>query len=114
MIGRTSLASLPSLREYTSHRVSSFDVTGGNADSWQIQSGERRVLAEIAGPGCIKHIWTTLGVPRQDYFRRIVLRIYWDGCAEPSVEAPIGDFFGMGHGMCKNFVTAFAGESDAA
>jgi len=106
MIGRTSLASLPSLREYTSHRVSSFDVTGGNADSWQIQSGERRVLAEIAGPGCIKHIWTTLGVPTQDYFRRIVLRMYWDGSDEPSVEAPIGDFFGMGHGMSKNFVSA--------
>ena len=105
MIGYTSLASLPRLRDYTSHRISSFDETGGNRDAWQIKSGERIVLANIDGPGCIKHIWMTLGIPREDYTRRIVLRFYWDGAAEPSVECPIGDFFGLGHGVRKNFIT---------
>jgi len=106
MIGPTSLASLPKLREYTSHRISSWDATGGNEDWWIIPAGERKVLAEINGPGCIKHIWSTLGIPNEDYCRRIVIRIYWDDCPEPSVECPIGDFFGLGHGMRKNFVTA--------
>ena len=105
MIGQTSLSSLPLLRDYKSLRISSYDKTGGNADAWRIAPGEKRVLAEINGPGCIKHIWTTLGLPKEDYCRRIVLRMYWDGCPEPNVESPIGDFFGLGHGMRKNFIT---------
>ena len=105
MIGQTSLASLPSLRDYASHRISSWDQTGGNYDLWNIKGGEKRVLAEINGPGCIKHIWMTLGIKAEDYCRRIVLRMYWDDCAEPSMECPIGDFFGLGHGMRKNFIT---------
>ncbi|KYH40673.1 MAG: hypothetical protein AYL32_010290 [Candidatus Bathyarchaeota archaeon B26-2] len=105
MIGWSSLASLPYLRDYRSRRVSSYDKTGGNRDFWRIDGGDRRVLAEIEGPACIKHIWMTLGIPREDYLRRIVLRFYWDGCSEPSVECPIGDFFGLGHGIRKNFVS---------
>lgn len=105
MIGMTSLGSLPVLRDYISRRISSYDVTGGNQDVWQIQAGEKRILAEINGPGCIKHIWMTLGIPSEDYCRRIILRCYWEGNMKPSVEVPIGDFFGMGHGMRKNFIT---------
>jgi len=54
MIGQTSLSSLPLLRDYRSLRISSYDKTGGNADAWRIAPGEKRVLAEINGPGCIK------------------------------------------------------------
>jgi hypothetical protein len=105
VIGGTSLASLPKLRDYESKRISSYDTTGGNADSWRIEPGEKKVIADIKGPGCIKHIWMTLGIKKEDYCRRIVLRMYWDNCPEPSVECPIGDFFGLGHGMRKNFIT---------
>jgi len=94
MIGQTSLAWLPTLRDYTSHRISSYDTTGGNADFWRIEAGEKRTLYEIDGPGCIKHLWMTLGIPQEDYCRRIIIRIYWDDCPEPSVECPIGDFLG--------------------
>ncbi len=105
MIGGTGLANLPYLRDYTSHRVSSYDRSGGNDDYWRIEAREKRVLADIKGPGSIKHIWMTLGIPTEDYCRKIVLRIYWDNSQYPSVESPIGDFFGLGHGMRKNFVT---------
>ncbi|MGQ9455747.1 MAG: glycoside hydrolase family 172 protein [Armatimonadota bacterium] len=105
MIGQTSLASLPKLRDYQSKRISSYDTTGGNSDAWRIEPGEKKVLADIQGPGCIKHIWMTLGIKSEDYCRRIVIRMYWDNCPEPSVECPIGDFFGLGHGMRKNFIT---------
>jgi len=46
-------------------------------------------LAEIQGPGAIQHIWMT---PTGDW-RFSILRIYWDGETEPSVQAPVGDFF---------------------
>jgi len=105
MIGMTTLSSLPRLRDCTSHRISTYDVTGGNADYWSIQPGETRTLGEIEGAGCIKHIWMTLGIPQEDYTRRIVLRMFWEGAKQPSVECPIGDFFGLGHGRRKNFVT---------
>jgi len=47
-------------------------------------------LAEIEGPGAIQHIWNTV---HPSWWRRLVLRIYWDGEAAPSVETPLGDFF---------------------
>lgn len=47
-------------------------------------------LAEIEGPGAIQHIWTTV---HPDWWRRLILRVYWDGEATPSIELPLGDFF---------------------
>ena len=89
-------------------RVSSHDVTGGNEDRWTIAPGQTRILADIEGPGCICHLWFTMMNKPQDekyLLRRVILRMYWDGEQTPSVEAPIGDFFGMGHGVSKNFVS---------
>jgi len=58
----------------------------------RIKSGETLTLAEIEGPGAIQHIWMTpTGV-----WRFSILRIYWDDETTPSVECPVGDFFGMG------------------
>jgi hypothetical protein len=51
-------------------------------------------VAEIQGPGAIKHIWMT----PSGNFRFSILRIYWDGEREPSVEVPVGDFFATGLG----------------
>ena len=50
MIGQTSLASLPALRTYKSHRISSWDTTGANTDAWRIEAGEKRVIGQIDGP----------------------------------------------------------------
>ena len=58
----------------------------------RIKPGETFTLAEIAGPGAIQHIWMT---PTGNW-RFSILRIYWDDETEPSVECPVGDFFGMG------------------
>ncbi|AIE88176.1 glycoside hydrolase family 172 protein [Fimbriimonas ginsengisoli] len=104
MLGKTSLGQLPYLRDYTSRRASSYDVTGGNEDWWTIQPGERRTILSANVAGCIRHIWTTVGGD-DGYLRRVVLRCWWDGEDAPSVEAPLGDFFGMGHGVRKNFAS---------
>jgi hypothetical protein len=59
-----------------------------------IEPGRAFTLGEIVGPGAIQHIWMT---PTGNW-RFAVLRMYWDGEAEPSVEVPVGDFFAMGWG----------------
>ena len=51
-------------------------------------------LAEIEGPGVIQHIWITVDPKR---LREIVIRFYWDGETEPSIECPLGDFFCLGN-----------------
>ena len=55
-----------------------------------IESGETFELADIDGPGMIKHIWITDNCPHN---RMLVIRMYWDGSDTPSVEVPLGDFF---------------------
>jgi hypothetical protein len=58
----------------------------------RIRSGQTFTMAEIDGPGAIQHIWMT----PTGKWRFSILRIYWDNETEPSVECPVGDFFGMG------------------
>ena len=60
----------------------------------KIAKGETFTLAEIDGSGAINHIWMT---PTGNW-RFSILRIYWDDEKDPSVECPVGDFFGMGWG----------------
>jgi hypothetical protein len=59
-----------------------------------IQAKQVFTLAEIQGPGAIQHIWVT---PSGDW-RFSILRMYWDGESQPSVEVPVGDFFANGWG----------------
>jgi len=102
LAGQDMLKNLGQKQDYRSRRISSYDRSGGNRDSIVIEPGKTAVLAEIDGPGAIHHVWTTIAA-EPFYGRKIVLRIYWDGEKSPSVEAPIGDFFGVGHGLNRNF-----------
>lgn len=104
MIGRTTLSNIATLRDYKSCRSSSYDTTGCNNDWWDFKPGEKRGLLQTDYPGCVKHIWMTFGGDKL-YMRKLVLRMWWDGEEEPSVEAPLGDFFGMGHARHKPFVS---------
>jgi hypothetical protein len=62
--------------------------------SIKIKAKTTFTLGEIKGPGCIQQIWMT---PTGN-FRHSILRFYWDGETEPSVECPVGDFFACGWG----------------
>ena len=55
-----------------------------------VQPGETFTMADITGPGIIRHIWITDSCPKN---RSLILRMYWDGSDTPSVEVPLGDFF---------------------
>jgi hypothetical protein len=103
-IGDSSLAGLAQLRSgVRRERISSYDRSGGNRDWVVIPANRSQSIAEIQGAGCIKHLWMTLWNPEEAYARKIVLRAWWDGEEQPSIECPIGDFFGIGHGIVKNF-----------
>lgn len=99
------LARIAHITNATSHRISSYDRSGGNHDSIRIPVGEVVELAQIEGSGCITHIWITISSGDPLHRRNMVLRMYWDGQAHPSVESPIGDFFGQGWGMKYNFAS---------
>ncbi len=101
------LAGLEQLKDFQSMRASSSDPDwkNGNADSRSIEPGKTLTLAELHGPGMIVHFWCTIAHPDPFYSRLLTLRIYWDGEMNPSVECPIGDFFGVGQGLDRSFTS---------
>ena len=88
-------------------RISSTDPTGGNRDFLgPIAPGEKRTIAEIKGAGVINHIWITIAPPPGELSRNdIIIRMYWDGNDYPSVESPIGPFFGQGWDEQYNYAS---------
>ncbi len=62
--------------------------------SVRIKAGTTFTLGEIKEPGIIQQIWMT---PTGNW-RKSIIRFYWDGEAEPSVECPVGHFFATGWG----------------
>ncbi len=91
-----------------SRRAGSYDRSGGNADNVSnVADGARVTLMDVKGSGVITHIWITMG-PGPDTLNRndVIIRMYWDGKPYPSVEAPVGAFFGNGWGESYNFVSA--------
>ncbi|QHT60183.1 DUF2961 domain-containing protein [Paenibacillus lycopersici] len=69
------------------------------------RKGETVELLRCDGPGVIRHIWMTIPPGNVDHMRNVILRMYWDDQTHPSVEAPIGDFFGIAHGRQKTMLS---------
>lgn len=70
-----------------------------------IKPGETLQLCDIEGPGTIRHIWlTTRDEPEN--LRSLVIRAYWEGQEHPSIECPLGDFFGFAHGKVMPYFSA--------
>jgi hypothetical protein len=101
---------LPYLKDSKVVQVSSFDSSGGNNDFIAIAPGAKRTIALLQGPGVIVNIWVTIATKEKHFLRSIVLRMYWDDEKTPSVEVPIGDFFGTGFHY-KHYTTPFIGMS---
>ncbi len=90
---------LARLKDYSSFRASSDNrYVFSNDDSKRIMPGETLVLADLAGPGMVTHIWVTIADNEFAWPRLLRLRVYYDGKKTPSVDAPLGDFFAVGHG----------------
>jgi hypothetical protein len=95
---KDSLRTLIEPHDYVQKRISSYDTSGGNADYRGIAPGDTLTVLDQAGPGIITHVWFTLASEETYHLKKLVLRMYWDGEATPSVETPLGDFFGLGLG----------------
>jgi hypothetical protein len=102
-------------QSYKSLKQSSYDRTGGNADRFQIKAGGTQELFSDSGAGVITHIWFTIAAQSMHHLKELVLRMYWDGRAKPSVETPVGDFFGLNLGDYviyeSNFLACSPGRS---
>ncbi len=88
--------------DVVSRQVSSYDTSGGNRDcAVAIPDGSTFTLMDVQGAGMINHIWITIA-PMADELSRndIVIRMYWDGNAFPSVESPFPSHPVKGNPMC--------------
>jgi hypothetical protein len=89
-----------------SARESSWDRSGGNVDARPVSPGMVLELAAIPGAGVIRHFYISIlgtAPDKPDYLQSLVLRAYWDGETAPSIETPVGDFFGQGHARINFF-----------
>ena len=68
--------------------------------------GERIRLGDIAGPGCIRHIWMTFPPAPPAEMRAVWLEVFYDGADQPSISVPALDFFGLAHGRASAFASA--------
>jgi hypothetical protein len=100
------LESLATREDFESHRITSADPTGGNDDARKLEPGGTLVLADIQGPGRIVHFRDNITSKEPHHLQYHVLRMYWDGELQPSVEAPIGDFFCIGFGFSERVSSA--------
>ncbi len=104
------LAFLPAyarLQDYRSLKQSSYDRTGANVDRWPIKPGVTQEVFNAQGPGVITHVWFTISALSLTHLKDLVLRAYWDGNARPSVETPVGDFFGLNLGQYQIYQSAY-------
>jgi hypothetical protein len=97
---------LSRLRTYKSRRSSSWDRSGGNGDSVPVEEGKSVTILDVTGGGVVTHLWFTINSQDAHHLKNLVLRAWWDGESSPSVEAPIGDFFGLGLGEYYTYESA--------
>ena len=104
----TEMLSLSQIKkDVKTKRVGSYDKTGGNGDCLGgIKDGEKITLMDVKGAGVIDHIWITIAPEAAKASRNdIIIRMFWDGNTYPSVESPIGPFFGNGWNETYDVVT---------
>ncbi|HEV8232548.1 MAG TPA: glycoside hydrolase family 172 protein, partial [Thermoanaerobaculia bacterium] len=94
------LSRLPEPKDFKALRSSSNNPDQeSNDDSKRPIPGETITLADLTGPGVVTHIWLTVAANEYGWPRLLRLRVYYDGSPVPSVDAPVGDFFAVGHGF---------------
>jgi hypothetical protein len=103
--GASTLGNLIQPRGGKLAHFSSYDRSGGNADFSVVRPGETHTLMDYkGGAGIVRRWWITIA-PRnnREIQRQLIVRCYWDGETQPSVEVPVSDFFGMGFGEWRDY-----------
>jgi hypothetical protein len=72
---------------------------GRKGSPWRmIQPGTPLTLADIRGPGTIRHFWCTVPPAPPAQLRSLILEVFYDELVEPSISVPLLDFFGVPQG----------------
>jgi hypothetical protein len=104
MLNNYSLIELAKIKpDVKRKKISSYDKTGANNDFVILKANSKYEICDIKSAGCIKHIWMTPTSLEPYYLRKVLMRMWWDDEKDFSVEVPLGDFFGVGHGKTVNF-----------
>ena len=70
------------------------------------RSGETVTLADLDGPGTLRHFWVTISPMPPEIMRAVRLEVFYDGMEAPSISVPLLDFFGAAHGRPTALATA--------
>lgn len=109
------------MREGRSGQFTTFD-RDSKRKTVLIAPGQKRTLVDADGPGIASRVWFTFpgwfwqhwntGFPVDPtILRTLILRVFWDNAEYPSIEAPFGDFFGVGHCEYRHYTSRFLGMS---
>jgi Protein of unknown function (DUF2961) len=100
------LSGLGSPREGRAMHEGSWDRKHLNDDALHVKPGETVTLFTHEGTGCVHRFWVTIA-PREDVavLSQAIIRMYWDDDKNPSVECPVGAFFGVGFGEQKDYIS---------
>ena len=95
---------------FRSKREASWSPDGYNRDWLIIPPGQTGQLADIQGPGIITHLWFAIDNDHKIvdplFLRKAILQMFWAEADFPSVNVPVGDFLGVGHGRVNNYTSA--------
>ena len=116
-IQTSAFTSIHTMRNAVSRQFTTFDLNT-KIKAHLVGPGEKSVLVDHTSPGVITRMWFTINGwfwenwdlskerwPDPTILKMLILRIYWDGEDYPSVECPIGDFFGIGHCEYKHYMS---------
>src|SRR5690606_37872136 len=76
------------------------------APSRTVEPGERVTLADLDGPGTVRHLWMTFPPSPPERMRAMYLEVFYDDLDAPSVSVPCLDFFGVPHGRPVAYASA--------
>ena len=84
----------------TGERGAGGTAAGGRkgAPSKRVQPGETVVLADLRGPGMVRHVWMTFPPAPPEVMRAMWIEVFYGDATEPSASVPCLDFFGLPHG----------------
>ena len=78
-----------------------------------LSAGEHLVLADVEGPGRVRHVWMTFPPMTPEAMRGVWIEVFYDGASEPSVSVPCVDFFGLPHGRPGPYESALNAVQEA-
>lgn len=90
------------VRGKPTYMSSTHNVKGGWADWYPLPPKKTLELVKVNKQGIITSMWLTFPIREGEMLRNVRLRVYWDGERNPSIDAPLCDFFGSGLALTKD------------